>query len=265
MSLEIVSPPTQDPLHLDEVKRHLRVDWTDEDALITSLISVATAKAESFMKRALVMRQYDWRLDGFPCVLKAPFAPLDKVNSIIYTDTNGSPQTLATSVYQVDRYVEPGEIREEYNQDWPQTLDDINVVTVRYQAGYVVPFTASAPSDLLTAAGHPFVDGDVVRLQLSGGETRALPTGLSLNTNYYVRDTVAGVSFKLAATADGAAIDITGAGTGRFFAGRQVIPDPILQGLRMYLSALYENRGETQFEMPAVVAALWSPYQLEGF
>lgn len=261
----MVSPPTQDPLHLDEVKRHLRVDWTDEDALITALISAATAKAESFLQRALVLRQYDWRLDAFPCVFKPPFAPLDKVNSITYTDTNGDPQTLATSVYQVDRYADPGEIREAYNQDWPQTLDDINVVTVRYQAGYVLPFTVNTSTDVLTATGHPFADADMVRLQLSGGETRALPTGLSLNTNYYVRDSVAGVSFKLAATSGGAAIDITGAGTGRFFVGRNIIPEPILQGIKLYISSLYENRGETSFELPSVVAALWSPYQNESF
>lgn len=63
--------------------------------------------------------------------------------------------------------------------------------------------TGNETTNLLTAAGHSFVDGDVVAFTaLNGG------SGLSTYQRYYVRDR-SGNDFKLALTAGGAAIDFT--------------------------------------------------------
>ena len=69
-------------------------------------------------------------------------------------------------------------------------------------------FTA-ATSDVITSAGHGLNNGDVLLLTSS----TTLPAGLSSGTPYYVRDKTTD-TFKLAATAGGAAIDITDTGTG---------------------------------------------------
>lgn len=70
-------------------------------------------------------------------------------------------------------------------------------------------FTA-ATTDICTKTAHGFVTGQKVRLTNSGG---ALPAGLAAATTYYVIKLTAD-TFSLAATDGGAAIDITGAGTG---------------------------------------------------
>jgi hypothetical protein len=69
--------------------------------------------------------------------------------------------------------------------------------------------TAAASTDVFTAPGHTFDDGDQVVVVDTGNS--ALPAGVAENTTYYVRDS-SGATFKLAATLGGAAIDITADG-----------------------------------------------------
>lgn len=69
-------------------------------------------------------------------------------------------------------------------------------------------FTA-ATTDVITATAHGLYDGDRVALTTSG----TLPAGLSLATDYWVRDRTTN-TLKLSATAGGAAVDITGTGSG---------------------------------------------------
>lgn len=70
-------------------------------------------------------------------------------------------------------------------------------------------FTADATSNVITCTGHGFSDGYLVHVTTSG----TLPAPLVAGTTYWVRDSDA-TTFKLAATRDGAAIDLTTAGTG---------------------------------------------------
>jgi hypothetical protein len=71
-------------------------------------------------------------------------------------------------------------------------------------------FTAAASTDYLTIADHGLVQNDKVQLTNSGG---ALPAGLSTSTDYYVM-VVDADTIQLSASVDGAAVNITGAGTG---------------------------------------------------
>lgn len=61
-----------------------------------------------------------------------------------------------------------------------------------------------------TSSNHGFITGDIVRVSNSGG---GLPTGLAVNTDYYV-ERVSDTTFRLRLTAGGSAIAYTDAGTG---------------------------------------------------
>jgi hypothetical protein len=74
----------------------------------------------------------------------------------------------------------------------------------------VVGTVTAATTDICTLAGHGLAAGTRVRLTTAGG---ALPAGLAAATDYYLRD-VTTDTFKLAATPGGAAVDVTGTGTG---------------------------------------------------
>jgi len=103
----------------------------------------------------------------------------------------------------------------------------VTVMAGRYGYGTPVTFTA-ATTDICTATSHGLSDGQLVFVANSGG---ALPTGLSANTPYYLRDTTTN-TFKLALTAGGAAVDITGTGSGTnsFYTTSKV---PYLNGATM--------------------------------
>lgn len=136
MALTLVTAPTSDPVSLAEVKEHLRITSTDEDALITSLVGSAKESGETITGRALITQTWDLSLDSFPQVIDIPKPPLQSVTSITYIDTDGATQTLASTEYTVDTKTEPGRIVPAYGKSWPSTRDIVNAVTVRFVAGY---------------------------------------------------------------------------------------------------------------------------------
>lgn len=73
-------------------------------------------------------------------------------------------------------------------------------------------YTALASSDVFTAPGSSYSDTNTVRLLFDLGGTT--PSGVSIGTTYYIRDS-SGTTFKLAASSGGSAIDITTDGSGR--------------------------------------------------
>lgn len=80
--------------------------------------------------------------------------------------------------------------------------------------------TVEADDDTVTLTAHGYSNGQAVRLTaITGG------TGLTAGTVYYVRDAATN-TFKLAATAGGAAINVTADGTGATFnVGPSVVVD----------------------------------------
>jgi hypothetical protein len=133
LSEKLYTPPYAEPVHLDEMKLHLRVDIDDDDTLIASIIRAAREHVESFTGRQLVAATWKLFLDEFPTqcgwsemsnaywrrwrddpygwnAIRLGHSPLIAVDSIQYVDTNGATQTLASSVYTVDANTEPARI-----------------------------------------------------------------------------------------------------------------------------------------------------------
>lgn len=205
----LIAPPSLEPVTLAEAKSNMRVTWSDDDAKITDWIGEAREQIEELCDLALVLQSRRLLLDRFPSEIEMFRKPLRAVQSIQYLDVDGVLQTLATSQYRVDKASHPARITQEYNVTWPGTHPVMHAVRVNYTAGILLPFTADAGTDVVTAAGHGYADADIVQVSTLGG---VLPTGLAAATNYHVRDATAD-ALKLAAAAGGAAIDITGAGT----------------------------------------------------
>lgn len=148
MALKRITAPTVLPVSLAEAKAHLRVDTTDDDTLITALVWAATEAAEQHTGRALTPQAWQLTLDEFPDALELTRLPAVSVTSITYADTDGVDQTLAGSAYSLDTaddfgfaYIVPA-----YDTTWPDTRDQINAVTVVYQAGYAD--AASVPESI---------------------------------------------------------------------------------------------------------------------
>ena len=151
-SLTLVTAPPAEPVTTAEAKSHLRVDDSDSDTLIGTLVTAARQHIDArdgILGRALVEQTWDMKLDEFPAPgsgIMVPMPPLISVSSITYTDTNGDSQTLAASEYQVvgaGGYGR-GEIVEAHSKSWPSTRDVPEAVTVRFTCGYE---SSASPKD----------------------------------------------------------------------------------------------------------------------
>tara|TARA_Y100001963_G_scaffold88510_1_gene122293 strand:- start:1593 stop:2168 length:576 start_codon:yes stop_codon:yes gene_type:complete len=136
MSLTLSSGPGVEPLTTAEAKSHLRVDTSDDDTLIDSLILASRHFVENYTGRQLIQATWVLKRKGFVNELYLPRSPLSSVSSIQYVDEDGATQTLAASVYTVDADSNPGRVVIAYGQDWPNLRDQINNVTITFVAGY---------------------------------------------------------------------------------------------------------------------------------
>lgn len=136
--LVVATAPVDEPISLGEVKQYQRIDGTDDDAYIEGLITAARNQVETETGRSLITTTWTWTLDRFPSgdVLEVPRSPLRSVSSITYVDTNGTTQTLATTVYDVDTQRDPGRIFLKYQQVWPVVRSIQNSIVVTFSAGY---------------------------------------------------------------------------------------------------------------------------------
>jgi uncharacterized phiE125 gp8 family phage protein len=69
MSVVLITPPAADVLSRDEVKQHLRVDFSDDDALIDGFIAAAVNQldpaAGGWLGRSLRPQTWELRLPSF--------------------------------------------------------------------------------------------------------------------------------------------------------------------------------------------------------
>jgi uncharacterized phiE125 gp8 family phage protein len=185
-SVVVVTPPAIEPLSLDDAKLHLRVSSTEEDSLITDLISAARQWVEAYLNRSLITQTLRLRADAFPdtpartvllannwpgltlesyltrasALTNGPLylqrPPLQSVTSIQYYDSTGASQTLSPSLYLVDSDAEPARVSPVYGQSWPSLQARIGALNVTYVAGY---------GD--TAASVPLAIKQAIRLMVS--------------------------------------------------------------------------------------------------
>lgn len=135
--LSLYTAPAAEPVTLEEVRIYLRIDSTEEEALLAALIVAARNAAETITRRALITQTWDYCLDAFPIwTLAIPMAPLQSITSIKYVDDSGVEQTLAPADYRVDSVSAPARIQPAYGKEWPTPREVSNAVTVRFVAGH---------------------------------------------------------------------------------------------------------------------------------
>lgn len=135
----VVTAPTEEPLSLDQVKNHLRVDVGEDDVWLMGAIRAARERAEAVTGRALVTRTVEVTRDNWPAgpVWILPQPPLQSVTSIKYTTAAGVEATFDAGNYLVDTRSTPGRVVLKTAASWPSAvLREVNGVVVRYVAGY---------------------------------------------------------------------------------------------------------------------------------
>ena len=158
MRLTEITISTVEPLDLAETKNHLRVSFAKEDAQILRLITGARQAFERDTGRQLITANLNGFLDCFPAssreFLEIARPPLLAVNSIVYLDTAGAPQTWSSAEYTVKAFAEPkakrGEVYPSPDFDWPQIRAIRNAITIDFDAGYG-PSASDVPAEIKDA------------------------------------------------------------------------------------------------------------------
>lgn len=157
MTSVLVTGPATEPIELEEAKKHLNVDFDDDDELIDAMLKAARQSAEQFTGRALIDQTWDVFLDEFPGVefldIKIAPAPVIEVLSVGY-GTNYET-VIDPAIYIVDKAKAPGRLGLTVGGSWPTVTKAANAIRVRFRAGYVdsetSPVTGEVPYDIRAA------------------------------------------------------------------------------------------------------------------
>lgn len=186
-SLTRQTPPAVEPVTVAEAKAHCRVDASDDDAYIGSLITAAREWVEAYLDRTLVHTQWVMRFDKFPPSgiepVELPRPPMvvsgtATAVSITFTTEPGTTSTYSAAEYRVDRHATPGTVLPIYGTTWTPHRQDDNAISVTWWAGYG-PSGSSVPAAIrhaiLMLVGHWYESRSSV---LTGSISKEIEFGL---------------------------------------------------------------------------------------
>jgi uncharacterized phiE125 gp8 family phage protein len=165
--MQLVTPPSGEPLTLDQVKAHLRVDRTDEDTLISSYLTAARQYCEDVCGRAFMTQTWDLWLQQWPAGdrIFLPKPPIQSVTYVQYTDLTETTTAVDPSTYVVNTAGDLAEVVLRFGLIWPPTpLSPSRPVNVRLVTGYgnasavPVPITQA----ILLLVGHWYANRESV-------------------------------------------------------------------------------------------------------
>lgn len=145
--LSIIQPPGAEPVTLEDVKTHLRIDHDQDDTFVAGLIAAARQICEAHTRRALITRTYALFLDVWPRdtrTLSLPNPPLIDVTLINTYDTNNVGTVFDDSRYFVDTSGMTGRVV--MTDTAPSASRDVNGIEIRYRAGYGATPAAIPPA-----------------------------------------------------------------------------------------------------------------------
>lgn len=188
MTVRVITPPSVEPITLEEAKVHLRVDGTEEDALIQFLITAARQLAEQWLRRALITQELRATLDiprpitgplsgsvgRVKKVLEIPRPPLQAVTIVEVETSPGTWEALSSTDYVVDLDAEPATIKP-VSGGWYGRR-----VRVTYTAGYgndgaAVPAPIKQGMLLLIGDWYQYREQTIIE-----DTAQVLPTGVQM-------------------------------------------------------------------------------------
>jgi uncharacterized phiE125 gp8 family phage protein len=140
MILKLKTAPTSEPLDILDCAQHLRIDSTNEDAYLTSLIKAARQYVENLCGPLITQTWYQYQdrfPNGYDLAIGKP--RLITVTSLKYTNEAGTQSTFSSSYYTVsiqDEYRPLIVLRDDY--DWPDNgeLYNTNPIEIEFTCGY---------------------------------------------------------------------------------------------------------------------------------
>lgn len=185
MTYVLSQAPLAEPITLAEFKTHLKIDHSDEDALLESLIKAARQYLEYRAGLAVMSQVWrlvldDWPKDGFLTLQKTPVQSVDQI--VIY-DEDGVSQNLDLSATILDSFSKPARLYVGAMARPGQLINGIEIVfTAGYSSASEVPDTLKRA--LLLHASHLYEFRGVVALDM---QPASVPQGYEALISPFVR------------------------------------------------------------------------------
>jgi uncharacterized phiE125 gp8 family phage protein len=158
MHTRVVTPPATEPLTLNEIKLHLKLAitaeeataYTDEDALLTIYQKAARASAEDYCWRKFISTGLQTVTTAFCRTMDLPYPAL-AITTVQYTDANGATQTVSSNDYSLDNYTVPSRVIFKSTYTFPTVNAETPFpVIFNYTSGYSA-LAADIPSEIKSA------------------------------------------------------------------------------------------------------------------
>lgn len=146
---KVTTAASEAVISTSEAKAWLRVEHSEDDAIIAMLVASATQTAQNYLSQAFVTQTITETFDTWDSEMKLTIHPVQAVTGITYIDSDGVSQTLSSTIYNVDTYAKRAILTQAYNQTYPSLQTQRNAITVVYTAGYGL--ATSVPADIKQA------------------------------------------------------------------------------------------------------------------
>lgn len=109
-SLAVTTAPTAEPVSIEQVRRHCRIDSHADDDLLTGYLTAARVMAEGYLSRALLTQTLLWTARPSPELgdhvrlrgaLELPRAPVQSILSVTTLDRLGNSTTIAAATLPI--------------------------------------------------------------------------------------------------------------------------------------------------------------------
>ena len=184
MALVPTSGPALEPLSLAEAKAHLRVDGTDEDALIGALISTSRLHIEAALSRGLITQSWSLFRDSWPRqgVVELQLAPLQSVDAVRLYAIDGTASAVAASSYLIDALSVPPRLVRTAPGAWMRPGRAVNGIEIAFTVGYgATPETVPRQirHALLLLVAHWYQNREPVKVAGGGFKPMRIPDTIS--------------------------------------------------------------------------------------
>lgn len=126
---------------LGEAKAYLRVEGSEEDAMLERLIGSAAELCERFLQQALLRRGFSETLELSGAWTRLGMAPVQSISAVEGVRSDGSTVAISADSYAIDI--------DAHGEGWVRVsqVDDAVRIKVKYQAGVAADW-ASLPEAL---------------------------------------------------------------------------------------------------------------------
>ena len=136
MRLKLKTAPAVEPITLDEAKLHLKVDSSDDNALISALITTVRQLGEREAGRLFITQTWQMYLDYASPEIDVPKPPLQSVTAITVINEAGAETVVGDTLYDVDASENSlGRVKLKSGCVWPDHRGFASFI-IEFKAGY---------------------------------------------------------------------------------------------------------------------------------